>query len=54
MELQLLETNTIEHIFHHHIVKDFPAAETRPLKNMLQLYHYSITEAMACMTMMNY
>lgn len=39
MELQLLDTKVIEFIFHHHIVKDFPTAETRPLKNMLQLYH---------------
>ncbi|WP_041140271.1 N-acetyltransferase [Beduini massiliensis] len=39
MELRLLEPNTIKTIFHQHIVNDFPVAETRPLKNMMQLYH---------------
>ncbi len=37
MNLQILNKETIEYIFHHHIVHDFPPEETRPLKNMLKL-----------------
>lgn len=43
MDLVQLDPKTIEVIYHEHIVKDFPIAEIRPLKNMIQLYrkhHY--------------